>query len=292
MKKYIYHLTSFILVVSMLFSSLSTEAAIQKKKYVFWISPSVVGEYNIKITGATSKPILFQKKSFSSNYVQLNYRNYTYSSAYTYNIRASFKSKGSRAYKIEVYSTKAPSCSFSKNVDKYCISSKLNCSVSWEPNGNSLSPTYGTTGTLTKQIIYLTKEDVIAYSLEIDKNMYLKALRGALTVNQILAMKGLKGTTIGRVITTLGDKTILKIITSFVSTIGGYSAIPDLNSEMVKYLRSASHNYTSGVKVVVTLFRGTLVSNYYTWNGYGNSVIGKEGYRGSFKKSSKVKGWY
>ena len=291
MKKYIYHLTSFILVISMLCASFTVDAS-TKTKQTIWLLIDGMGEYSINIFGATSKPVIYEKRTSISKFTKVKLRSCTHSSANTYKICASIRASGKNRVKIVVNSSRPVSCNYTLNKDCYKAKSKLNYSVSWEPKGDSLCPTYLSTGTMVKQVVYLTKDDVIAYSLSLDKNMVLKALNGAISVNQVIASQGIQGTTLAKALLRYTDSTLCKVITSFGSQFISFNATPNLTEETKEYLRTASKNYTTGVRVVVTLVKGALVSTYSTWYFKENMVYGEKGYVGSFEKSSKVKGWY
>ncbi len=109
-----------------------------------------------------------------------------------------------------------------------------------------------------------------------------------------LAFAGISETsTLGKAIKSVGKSKLASAAKKIVTGLGGISLIPSLSKFILNAIRESSNNYTTGIRVIVTWSdRGCYTNNYTSWNGYSNSIYGREYCRGKFSKYTKLRGWY
>lgn len=271
--------------------SLSTAARASTHTYSLQMKPGVRGEYNISVTGSlTSTPKLY-KINFFKKLVQIPCT-YIWQSG-----RRVLKCSLEKNTTYKLYLTTRggkPYVSCKKNLDVYRNSS-LTCmrGLEWVPYSNSYQE-FSLQGIRTLQIAYLTREEALLYSLNLTRNSYLKLLNTGIKLTQFMVSCGISSSTVlGKKIIEIGKTKLATTAKTIVSTLGGITLLPNLSKGIQDSIRSASGNYSHGIKITVTSTPfGGCTNSYSGWNQQYDSVLGKPGVRGSFSTLRKMKGWY
>lgn len=119
-------------------------------------------------------------------------------------------------------------------------------------------------------------------------------LNSGVQITALLATMGIsKYSVVGRAIIKLGEKPLIKIISTGLSA-WGVSMLPPLERHIIRTVQQKTYNYKYGL-VVTTIWtqRGMYTNSYEKWNTNNASVYGKKYCRGRFKAGDiKVGGWY
>lgn len=122
----------------------------------------------------------------------------------------------------------------------------------------------------------------------------MKLVDTGVSLTAFLAFAGISETsTLGKAIKSVGKRKLASAAKKIVTGLGGISLIPSLSKFILNAIRESSNNYTTGIRVIVTWSdRGCYTNNYTSWDGYSNSIYGREYCRGKFSKYTKLRGWY
>ena len=270
----------------------SFSAGTKKTVYSFILSPDPMGEYNVTIKGGSMMTVpKVYYKNWRGKEVEVKNGIEVLKSGSRYILRCSFEKK---KYYIKVTASSKPSCTYSRNRDRYSdSSSKMTKGISWSPGASSYQP-YMTSGVTTRQIAYLTKEEALVYAMNMDKNVYLKVIDTSIRAAALLAAAGIQETSVlGKALSRVSRTKLASAAKRIVSALGGISFIPDIRKSIIEDIETKTKNYTTGLKVEVTwTMRGGCVNTYSTWNEKASSIYGKEYCRGSFTNFKKLEGWY
>lgn len=283
-------LALILCIVLVATATINVDAA--TKKYSLSVTPSIRGEFNITVKGKlTQAPILYKKNIFGKK-TKVSNAKATKSNG-NWIIECSLEKKKKYVVDCKV-SSGTPTINCVKNRDKYSSSSSLSKkSIQWTPKANSYQP-YDLSNTYVVQVVYLTKEETMAYALNLKKNEYLKLLDTSVSLGTFMTTAGISAkSALGKAIKTIGKSELAEAAKIVVTTYGGLSLVPSLREGLEDTVCEASKNYTTGIKItVMSTLRGGLTNSYSNWDGKKSTVYGESGCRGSFSTKVKLKGWY
>lgn len=282
-----------ILVVFLLLPLYSIDVSATTKK-TFWynVKPSTMGEFDFSSTGKGSSTAELYKVNLFGMKTKVSLSKLTKNKNH-FKITASLQKNTKYALKV-TYTGAKPYILYGRHYDHYSSSSKqCGHSVSWQPIEGTYQP-YTMQGIETRQIIYLTKGDAAIYCTGINESKYLKALDTGIKLTYLLTKWGISPYSgLGKTLQEIGKSKMVKISKEIMTTYGGWKLLPKLTSSTTSALKKATNNFKNGVKITVTYTnRGGLTNSYEKWDGKYSSIKGKEFCRGTFLKSTKVKGWY
>lgn len=288
---FLYRSILFLIVSLYLTFALTNTTSAAPRTYTLQMKAVVRGEYNVSITGSlTAVPKLY-KVNFFKKLVQVPC-SYIWKNGQRL-LKCSLERN--TVYRLYMTTTGAkPHVSCKKNLDQY-RNSTMTCTrgIEWSASPSSYQE-FSLQGIRVVQIAYLTKEEAVFYSLNLSRSNYLKLLNTGIKLTHFMVCCGISSSSaLGKKIISMGKTKLAIVAKTTVSTLGGITLLPNLSKGVQESIRSASGNYTHGIKIVVTSTPyGGYTNSYSAWNGQYDTVIGKPGVRGTFSTLRKMKGWY
>lgn len=262
-----------------------------KTTHWFKFNSGSMGEYNIFSTGTVDTRVTLYKKTITgikkvasddNSGNSTNFKlNVGLEKNKTYYLEINYKNRGYANIYLQI------------NYDKYSGGLFSTKGGSWEPYDNTYQP-YALNGQFYKKVTYLTSAQSAIYAAGLLNKKYLKMLNSGVQITALLATMGIsKYSVVGRAIIKLGEKPLIKIISTGLSA-WGVSMLPPLERHIIRTVQQKTYNYKYGL-VVTTIWtqRGMYTNSYEKWNTNNASVYGKKYCRGRFKAGDiKVGGWY
>lgn len=274
-----------MVVAIMMPMMLSASAATSEKK--FYIKTTESGAYNVTVKNASALPRIYSTNIFGK---ETAITNYTYKKSGTTYTFATYFEKNVKYYVYVPYSTQTPTCSYSKNVDRYSTSTtKLTQGMIWDYDPNGFQPN-SAQGMFTRQICYLTAGEAAIYANQMDKSKYLKLLDTSVSLTAYLAFCEIPETSaLGKFITKIGKDKYAQIAKRVLSGITAFTLIPSLKESAKTAVENATNDYTNGLQIIVTNASGGYYNSYGSWNERANTVVGPEYARGTFSTYTRDK---
>lgn len=262
-----------------------------KTTHWFKFNSGSMGEYNIFSTGTVDTGVTLYKKTFTGIKKVASDDN----SGSAKNFKLNVGLEKNKTYYLEInYKNRGYSNIYLQiNYDKYTGGLFSTKGGSWEPYDNTYQP-YALNGQFYKKVTYLTSAQSAIYAAGLLNKKYIKMLNSGVQITALLATMGIsKYSAVGKAIIELGEKPVIKLISTGLSA-WGVSMLPPLESHIIRTVQQKTYNYRYGL-VVTTIWtqRGMYTNSYEKWNVNNTSVYGKKCCRGRFKAGDiKVGGWY
>ncbi|MCM1160055.1 MAG: hypothetical protein NC412_02425 [Roseburia sp.] len=262
-------------------------------KTIHWFkfNSGSMGEYNIFSTGNVDTKVTLYKKTFTgitkvasddNSGGSKNFKlNVGLEKNKTYYLEINYKNRGYANIYLQV------------NYDKYSGGLFSTKGGSWEPYSNTYQP-YALNGQFYKKVTYLTPAQSAIYAAGLLDKKYLKMLNSGVQITALLASMGIsKYSVVGRAIIKLGEKPLIRLISTGLSA-WGVSMLPPLETHIIRIVQQKTCNYNYGLSITtIWTQRGMYTNSYEKWNVKNTSVYGKRCCRGRFKAGDiKVGGWY